>query len=193
MKSFRSAILLSALGALGAGNAAFGQASTQGREASELLGVAPRPGGAAPPPAGQGNPLWAIPLASLHETRDRPLFSATRRPPAPIVAEAPKVSEPAPPPPPPEPEKPQFTLVGVVHGLGLDLAVFLDEADKSLVRARVGQSVRGWTVHGLNTRTATLEKAQQQVKLELPARNSQTAATTLTPAEVTAAAAALDQ
>ncbi len=35
-----------------------------------------------------GNPLWAIPLSALTETRERPLFSASRRPPvvaAPIV------------------------------------------------------------------------------------------------------------
>jgi hypothetical protein len=193
MKSFGSAFLLSMLGAFGAAGAVFGQASTNGLEAIGPPSGVPRPSGAAASAAGQGNPLWGIPLASLHETRDRPLFSARRRPPAPIVAEAPKVSEPAPLPPRPEAEKPQFTLVGVVYGRVLDLAVFLDETDKSLVRLRVGQSVRGWTVHSLDARTATLEKAQQRVKLELPARNTETAAKALSPAEVTAAATALDQ
>ena len=91
------------------------------------------------------------------------------------------------------PEKPQVTLVGVVHGPGLDLAVLVDEKDKSLVRLRVGQTVRGWTMDGLDERAATLEKAEQQVKLELPTRNAETAARAITPAEVTAAALALDQ
>lgn len=183
MKSFGPAVLLSALCAFGVDNAAFGQASTHGPEAIGRPSDVPRPSGAAASAAGQGNPLWGIPLASLHETRDRPLFSATRRPPAPIVAEAPKVSEPPPPPPPPEPDKPQFTLVGVVYGRLLDIAVFLDETDKSLVRLRVGQSVRGWTVHSLDARTATLEKAQRQVKLELPARNTATAAAAPSPTQ----------
>ncbi len=140
------------------------------------------------PQPSQGNPLWTIPLESLHETCDRPLFSATRRP-HPVVAEAPKVIEPKSAPPPP-PEKPHVTLIGVVHGPGLNLAVLVDETDRSLVRLQVGQSVRGWTVYGLDARTATLEKAEQQVKLELPARNSETAARTPSPTE---AALALDQ
>src|SRR5215472_1432828 len=35
------------------------------------------------------NPLWAIPLATLTTTRDRPIFSPSRRPPPPAVAAAP--------------------------------------------------------------------------------------------------------
>src|SRR5262245_5386505 len=33
-----------------------------------------------------GNPLWAIPLSALSATRDRPLFTPSRRAPAPVVA-----------------------------------------------------------------------------------------------------------
>ena len=136
-----------------------------------------------------GNPLWTIPLASLHITRERPLFSASRRPPAPIVAETPKVSNPIPPQPPTEPEKPQVTLVGIVQGPSVEMGVFVDETDKSLVRLRVGQSVRGWTVDGVDERAATLEKAEHQVKLELPARNTETAAATSPDTEETASVA----
>lgn len=32
------------------------------------------------------NPLWAIPLKQLSNTRERPIFSPSRRPPAPAVA-----------------------------------------------------------------------------------------------------------
>ncbi|WP_174513480.1 hypothetical protein [Methylocella tundrae] len=131
-----------------------------------------------------------IPLESLRATRERPLFSATRRPPPPVVTEGAKVSEPVSAPKPSEPEKPQVALVGVVHGPLIDIAVFLDETDKSLMRLRVGQSVRGWIVHDLDARAATLEKAKQQVKLELPARNTGIAAATPSPTE---AALALDQ
>ena len=169
MKSLGSAILLSALGALCANGIAVGQAPSQKLGAGEPIGDQERNAAepivarvardaSALPQPGQGNPLWAIPLESLRETRDRPLFSATRRPPPPVVAEAPKVSAPVAASPPAAPEKPQVTLVGVVHGLRLDLVVLVDETDKSLVRLRVGQSVRGWTVHGLDARAATLEK-----------------------------------
>src|SRR5215212_880442 len=34
----------------------------------------------------RGNPLWGIPLKSLSLTRERPLFTPSRRPPAPAVA-----------------------------------------------------------------------------------------------------------
>ena len=107
MKSFGSAILLSALGALCANGIAFGQAPSQKSGVGEPIGdqernaaepiVARVARGASAlprPQPGQGNPLWTIPLESLRETRDRPLFSATRRPPPPVVAEAPKASAP---------------------------------------------------------------------------------------------------
>jgi general secretion pathway protein N len=41
------------------------------------------------PLASRGNPLWAIPVRALAATRDRPLFSASRRPPPPVIPEAP--------------------------------------------------------------------------------------------------------
>ncbi len=48
------------------------------------------------PPAGaeraiRGNPLWSIPLRELNATRDRPLFTPSRRAPAPVVANAPRL------------------------------------------------------------------------------------------------------
>jgi hypothetical protein len=57
-----------------------------------------------------GNPLWGIPVGSLSTTRERPVFSASRRPPASPLGPVP-VAE-APPPKPAEPEQPPFTLVG---------------------------------------------------------------------------------
>src|SRR4051794_9583272 len=44
--------------------------------------TAPGPAGANEP---SGNPLWAIPLKSLSFTRERPLFTPSRRPPAPVA------------------------------------------------------------------------------------------------------------
>src|SRR5260370_6901414 len=63
-----------------------------------------------PPQAGEGregaalpSPLAAQPLDRLSATRERPLFSPTRRPPPPPP---PVVAAPAPPPPPPPPPHP---------------------------------------------------------------------------------------
>jgi hypothetical protein len=58
------------------------------------------------------------------------------------------------------------------------MGVFVDQTDQSLIRLRVGQAVRGWTVHKVDMRATTLEKADQQVKLELPARDNETAVST---------------
>jgi len=44
----------------------------------------------APERAQIGNPLWAIPLDSLTITRDRPLFTPSRRAPVPAVAAVPR-------------------------------------------------------------------------------------------------------
>jgi hypothetical protein len=43
-----------------------------------------------------GNPLWAIPLTDLSDTRDRPIFAPSRRPPPPPVVEKPDVRPPPP-------------------------------------------------------------------------------------------------
>jgi hypothetical protein len=68
------------------------------------------------------------------------------------------------------------------------MGVFLDETDQSPLRLRVGQSVRGWTVHDVDPRAVTLEKAENDVKLQLPARDTETAAATPAVTEDTALA-----
>lgn len=121
----------------------------------------------------KANPLWAIALENLSATRERPLFSPSRRPPAPPpVAAAPVDIEPPPPPPPGPPEKPNVTLVGVVRGDSQDIGIFINQMDQSVVRLRVGQEDRGWVVHSVDIRAATLRKDNQQVRLELPARDA---------------------
>ncbi|MGY4237947.1 hypothetical protein ACVIIW_006894 [Bradyrhizobium sp. USDA 4449] len=49
----------------------------------------PRPTQAATKPAPRGNPLWSVPLSVLAVTQERPIFSATRRPPPRAVAASP--------------------------------------------------------------------------------------------------------
>ncbi|VTZ49386.1 conserved hypothetical protein [Methylocella tundrae] len=208
MKSRGWAILIAAVGPFYAGGAncqALGPSRQgAGQAQDEQSAMAGGPAGAqladsgslreaavtpVPRPRFNGNPLWATPLESLRMTRERPLFSASRRPPPPIAAAAPKVvaptsAESA------APENPGITLVGVVHGADVDLGVFVDDTDKSLLRLRVGQAIRGWVVHNVDVRTTTLEKADEQVKLELPARSTETAGS---PPAVTVETAASPQ
>ena len=121
-----------------------------------------------------GNPLWAIPLKNLSVTRERPIFSQSRRPPPPVVAAAPYV----PPPPPPrvtEPERPQLTLVGTVAGGRDSFGIFLDQTTNDVVRIKLGDAQRGWHLRKVLKREVTLQKDQQTVVLALPVPNERAA------------------
>ncbi|WP_157676638.1 hypothetical protein [Afipia sp. GAS231] len=113
-----------------------------------------------------GNPLWAIPLIVLSGTRERPIFSPSRRPPAakpnPIhkpVASAPK---------PQEPEHPQLSLVGTIATSYESFGIFLNPSTKAALRLKTGDYYQGWKLGSVQARQATLEKDQQTVTLTLP-------------------------
>ena len=112
------------------------------------------------------NPLWAIPLARLPITRDRPIFSPSRRPPPPAVAPA-AVPRVAAVPKPREPERPQFSLVGTIASDDEGFGIFLDQSTKAVFRLRVGEDYQGWKLRSVQGREATLEKDQQVVRLAL--------------------------
>ena len=113
------------------------------------------------------NPLWAIPLSQLAATRERPLFSPSRRPPpAAIVQAAPAAA--APPPKPAEPDKPPLVLVGTVNGEGAAIGLFANPADRSVVRLKTGQDHKGWVLSTVQRRQAVLTKGPQIAVLELP-------------------------
>jgi hypothetical protein len=120
-------------------------------------------------PAVSANPLWAIPLSALSATRNRPLFTPSRRPPAPIVANvpAPVVARPTAPPP-AVPDHPNFVLVGTVAGETDSVAVFIDNATRDAVRLRTGEGHSGWVLQSVDRRTAILQKGGQTETLELP-------------------------
>ena len=99
---------------------------------------------ATPERAPSGNPLWAIPLASLSTTRERPIFSSSRRPPPPTVVPVPEVKAPPPPPESPPAERPQFSLVGTIASSDQSFGIFLDQATKSALRLKVGEDFQGW-------------------------------------------------
>jgi general secretion pathway protein N len=113
------------------------------------------------------NPLWAIPIAQLSTTRDRPIFSPSRRPPPPAVtpAEVPKVAVVS---MPREPERPQLTLVGTVASDDEGFGIFLDQSTNAVFRLRVGEDYQGWKLRSVQGRETTLEKDQRVVPLALP-------------------------
>jgi len=114
-----------------------------------------------------GNPLWAVPLRSLSVTRERPIFSPSRRPPPPAVVAPVTVARP-PPPPPAEPDHPLLTLVGTVIGDGGGIGVFLDQATKTVIRLKTGQDHDGWTLRKVRGREAIFAKDRRTASLELP-------------------------
>jgi general secretion pathway protein N len=114
------------------------------------------------------NPLLAIPLAALAATREKPLFSVTRRPPPPVVAAAPEEAPKAAPPPPPAPERPTLTLIGTIEGPLRPIALFQDAASSEVISAPLGAIAGGWKVIAVAHRSATLEKGDRTVALEIP-------------------------
>lgn len=126
------------------------------------------------PQSRTGNPLWGIPLGQLSATRERPIFSPSRRPPPsaaepPAVAAVPEVQEPAP------PERPQLSLVGtVVNGAG-GLAVFLDPSSNTPLRIRAGADYQGWTLRTVGSRSVTLQKGREVAVFSFSPSSSQPA------------------
>jgi hypothetical protein len=111
------------------------------------------------------NPLSAVSLESLSNTRDRPLFSASRRPsrlPA-IAPNPPSTTLPAR----RELDRPRAVLVGTVVGPARDVAVLLEEKTQAVIRLRPGQEHDGWTVRWIGRREVTLEKGGQTAALAL--------------------------
>ena len=116
--------------------------------------IAPSPVSAADdPPLGQGevaaSPLAGQKLERLSATRERPLFSPTRRPPP-----APPAIVQGPPPPPPPP--PDVALLGVVmDGEQARAVIRASPADK-MTRVTIGDDVGGWKVAQIEGRKLVL-------------------------------------
>jgi general secretion pathway protein N len=143
----------------------------------EQFPIAPRAAPPAQPVLGQpaapqpqtGNPLWAVPLRTLSATRERPIFSPSRRPPPAAVAVVP--AEPTPlAPRPAVAERPALALVGTIVGEGESIAIFYNSTTKTTIRLRLGQTDdTGWKLVAVDARTILLEKERQSVTLALPA------------------------
>lgn len=113
------------------------------------------------------NPLWGIPLKTLSNTRDRPVFSPSRRPPPEIVAE-PVAATPPPAPRKVEIEPPPLSLVGTIAGGDEGFGIFLDQSTKAALRLRIGDDFQGWKLRTINGREVTMEKDEQGALLALP-------------------------
>ena len=121
--------------------------------------------------ARSGNPLWGIPLELLSATRDRPIFSASRRPPPvnvapPAVAVAPPVQAPKP------PERPQLSLVGTIVNGDDGIAIFLDQNTRAALRLRMGADYQGWMLRQIEARSVTLQKGEDVAVLAFPPPSS---------------------
>jgi general secretion pathway protein N len=126
-----------------------------------------RPSQDAAKPLPSGNPLWSVPLSVLSATPERPIFSASRRPPPRAVVAPPVNLVVAPPPKPAEPERPPLALIGAVVGESDAVAVFLDRTSQKIVRLRLGEDHAGWVLNSVQGREVTLKKADRSEVLGL--------------------------
>jgi general secretion pathway protein N len=116
-----------------------------------------------------GNPLWSLPLSALSVTRERPIFSPSRRPPPPLAVAAPYVPPPSPPTPPkpPEPDRPLLTLLGTLAGESRGVGIFLDKSGKTTLHLRTGEDHEGWVLRSIRVGEATFEKGERTTTLAL--------------------------
>jgi len=113
-----------------------------------------------------GNPLWAVSLSELSATRDRPIFSVSRRPPAPpaVVTVAPPLKSVA---KPQAPDHPPLVLIGTIIGDSLRIAIFIEEKTRNTVRLAIGEIREGWTLRSVGIGEARLENADRAETLAL--------------------------
>ena len=119
-----------------------------------------------------GNPLWTVPLSGLSATRERPIFSASRRPPAPPAI----LAAPTPPTPvakPQLPDHPPLTLIGTIIGGDsmkddpMKIGIFLEQATGKAVRLVIGEERGGWILRSVSIHDARFESADRVATLLL--------------------------
>lgn len=120
---------------------------------------------AAPARTPSANPLWAVPLSRLSGTRDRPIFSPSRRPPPAAVVAEPAVK---PAPRKKEIEPPPLALVGTIASGDEGFGIFLDQSTKAALRLKLGEDYQGWKLRAIRGREVTMEKDEHEAVLALP-------------------------
>jgi hypothetical protein len=109
------------------------------------------------------NPLWSIPLSKLSETRLRPLFTPSRRPPLPVVTPSQPTSTPK-----STADQLQLALVGTIINNDERFGLFIDPITKTLVRLKAGGEYQGWILKSVTKREVVLEKSRVTTTLSLP-------------------------
>ncbi|WFU75126.1 general secretion pathway protein GspN [Bradyrhizobium sp. CB2312] len=132
----------------------------------------------------KGNPLWAVPLATLSETGERPIFSASRRPPPPVASVA-ASSAPPPPPGPPQAEL-HLVLVGTVIGGDQSVGIFVDEDSKTTLRLKLDGDYQGWKLLSVHRREVIMARGELTETLELTRTGQGASANVSAVAESTA-------
>ncbi|MCA6122648.1 general secretion pathway protein GspN [Bradyrhizobium sp. WSM 1704] len=118
--------------------------------------------------APQGNPLWGVPFDRLSMTRERPLFSMSRRRPTPpVVAIVPAAPSPPPAPVVSAPERPPLVLIGTIIGPSLQAGLFREENSDAIIKLAAGGNRRGWTLRSVSRNDALFEMADRTVVLPL--------------------------
>ena len=156
MRSFiRISLLLAVMFCAGA---AFAQ---QPPKRAPAPSAAPAAKTAAPAPAPATQSVSDLPaLDDLSATRERPLFSSTRRPPeveAPTQAAAP-ITEAASMP---------FELVGIVLGSDMSAAIFRNTDSKEETRVSKGEKIGNWSVEDVSERAVVLQGGEKRVRMRL--------------------------
>ena len=126
-----------------------------------------RPNRVGSKPLPSGNPLWSVPLSVLTATQERPIFSASRRPPQRAVVAPPVDQVNVPAAQKSEPERPPLALIGAVVGDSDAIAVFLDRTNQRIIRLRQGETHAGWELSAVLRREVTLKKADRAEVLVL--------------------------
>lgn len=162
-KEFFLIVSLACLCSIG-GSPAFGAAS-----ADDLRGIrhasrdSPLTEEAAP---NVGNPLRSVPLSALSATRERPIFSRSRRQPPAVIA------VPSNPPPPElvrlqDPAPPQLVLVGTVMGESKQIGVFMSKTTKIVVHLEAGENHEGWVLTRVSNIDVQLENGRHTATFPL--------------------------
>lgn len=111
-----------------------------------------------------GRATEASDLRELEATRQRPLFSPTRRPPPPpapvnetVVPVAPSVKPP-----------PDIKVSGIILGDDRSVAIVRLGQDPNSVHLWVGSQVDGWTVEAIEARRILLRLGSRSLTADLP-------------------------
>jgi hypothetical protein len=117
------------------------------------------------PEVGTNNPIASHPLSQLTATRERPLFTPSRRPPNP--APPVRVAVAAAPPPVLPPAPPPFVLVGTITGQAANIAIVKHDKTGEATSLKAGDVRDGWTVTAIERRAVRFSRDERTEEIAL--------------------------